>query len=327
MKTLMQHSAGYLEEILGIHVKPEKWKGCTSLPVFIQAMYDCYDVQIFNECCLLLVNRGDAAVTPANIRKHVELAGRNWHGLVVYVGSALASYDRRRLIQYKVPFLVPGNQLYLPDVGIDLREHFRGIRSEVKPFSPATQVVVLRAIIDRDYGPLSSTQLSHKLGYTPMTIKRAIDEIEAANLGVVSMMGRDRTVEFEPRDYQLWEGALAYLRNPVQRRVVAVMPSGMAPGLESGLTALSRYSMIAAPPMPTVAVSAEDWKDVKANPDVRILDHEDEDASEVEIWRYDPRLLSVGRTVDRLSLFLSLRESRDERIEAASEEMMEGVQW
>ena len=37
----------------------------------------------------------------------------------------MASYERKRLIEQKVPSIVPGNQLYLPDLGLDLREYFR----------------------------------------------------------------------------------------------------------------------------------------------------------------------------------------------------------
>lgn len=39
---------------------------------------------------------------------------------VVYVTTTLASYERKRLVQQKVPFIVPGNQLYLPELAIDL---------------------------------------------------------------------------------------------------------------------------------------------------------------------------------------------------------------
>ncbi len=34
----------------------------------------------------------------------------------------MRGYD---FIAQKVPFIVPGNQLYLPDLGLDLREYFR----------------------------------------------------------------------------------------------------------------------------------------------------------------------------------------------------------
>lgn len=327
MDKLIRLFTDYLEETLGITTKPETWTGCTSLPVFMQSLYDCHTVFILNEHCLLLVSRGDEASTPATIRKHVALAGKKWHGSVVYVSSALASYDRRRLIQYKVPFVVPGNQLYLPHIGLDMREHFRQIQVGRKAFSPATQVMVLRALLAQDYGPFTSMQLARKLGYTPMTVKRAFDEIEQAQISIIRRRGRERTFCFEYTGRELWDISLPFLRDPVQRRVTAMFPPGAVSYPESGLTALSRYSMIGPPLSPTIAVSAEDWKAAKADPGLHEIDRADEDAYGVEIWRYDPTLLSAEHTVDRLSLFLSLRDSSDERIEAALDEMMESVQW
>lgn len=56
------------------------------------------------------------------------------------IAATLACCERKRLIEQKVPLLVPGNQLYLPDLGIDLREYFR--KPPTAPDtarSPATQ--------------------------------------------------------------------------------------------------------------------------------------------------------------------------------------------
>ena len=50
-------------------------------------------------------------------------------------------------------------------------------------------------------------------------------------------------------------------------------------------------------------------------------------ALEISVWSYAPSLLAKGNAVDRLSLYLSLKESQDERIEAALEEMMRELQW
>jgi hypothetical protein len=48
----------------------------------------------------------------------------------------------------------------------------------------------------------------------------------------------------------------------------------------------------------------------------------------VEQWRYAPALLSANReSVDPLSLYLSLRESPDERVQGALNEMQEALQW
>ena len=67
---------------------------------------------------------------------------------VVYVTEALASYERRHLIAKKVPFIVPGNQLFLPELGIDLREYFRGRAPTADVhLSPATQAVLIATLL------------------------------------------------------------------------------------------------------------------------------------------------------------------------------------
>ena len=60
------------------------------------------------------------------------------------------------------------------------------------------------------------------------------------------------------------------------------------------------------------------WKDVMTN---NLLDSENQMA--VEMWRYNPHLLSKEDKVDELSLALSLRDDADERVEAAVDEMLE----
>lgn len=47
---------------------------------------------------------------------------------------------------------------------------------------------------------------------------------------------------------------------------------------------------------------------------------------ELELWSYAPALLSSASTVDRFSLYLSLRTRTDERIEAALDELMGEVE-
>ena len=48
----------------------------------------------------------------------------------------------------------------------------------------------------------------------------------------------------------------------------------------------------------------------------------------LELWRYDPRLLceSIG-SVDKLSLYLSLKDEHDPRIKGELSKIMEEFQW
>jgi len=327
MDKLSRSFIKYLQETLGITVKPEAWDGCRSLPVFMQHLYDCYLVRILGEQCLLLVSRTEEAATPAVVLKHYDITRKKWPGIIVIVRQAIHSNDRQRLIEYKVPFVVPGNQLYLPDIGLDLREHFRKVRKAEKSFSPSTQVVLLHTLLSGNYSHLTSTQLVSILPYTSMTIKRAFDEIEQTQIGVTHMLGRERELRFEKTGKELWNAALPFLRNPVQKQVTAIFPLSAIKVFKAGLTALSRYSMISAPAYSTLAVYAPAWKIARTEPGVRELPYEDEGAHHLEIWRYDPSLLSSTHTVDRLSLFLSLRDSGDERVESALDEMMEDLHW
>jgi hypothetical protein len=51
-------------------------------------------------------------------------------------------------------------------------------------------------------------------------------------------------------------------------------------------------------------------------------------AAEIELWRYEPALLSKdGKSVDPLSLYLSMRGTSDERVEAALANLLKGIQW
>ena len=65
------------------------------------------------------------------------------------------------------------------------------------------------------------------------------------------------------------------------------------------------------------AASVAAWEKISAH---RMLNAEDQCA--VELWRYDPRKLTAGACVDRLSLALSLNGSSDERVLEALEEML-----
>ena len=46
---------------------------------------------------------------------------------------------------------------------------------------------------------------------------------------------------------------------------------------------------------------------------------------QIEVWRYDPRLLADKGRVDPLSLYLSLKDSPDARINIAVESLLENV--
>jgi len=97
--------------------------------------------------------------------------------------------------------------------------------------------------------------------------------------------------------------------------------------LPAGLTALAHFTLLAPPSVPVYAVSLDDWKSMKLINAVVELPAAEPQSYEIEIWNYSPFLFKEEDVVDRFSLYLSLRDNDDERVQSALEKMMEEALW
>lgn len=307
----------YFQEALGQKVKVHLWRKQKELPFFLLDSYNFYEFKLLTNACLLMVAKKGLEVTPALVRKHWEQLLKKWDGPCIFVQETISAYNRKRLIEHRVPFLVPGNQLYLPELGIDLREHFRKLRNPKKFLSPATQAIIVYALLKKAKEKLNPSYLVKELGYTHMTMTRALDELEEASIGTVYREGRERFWVFEGSKRELWEQTKPMLRSPVKTRVWL---KHKKPKIAAGLTALSYFTMINPPTVPVYAISWEEWKRWKKS-EVEELPSSEEAAFELEIWYYDPHLFAKDSAVDLFSLYLSLQTNGDERIETAMEEL------
>ena len=317
----------YVHDALGISVKVTPWSGADRLPHFLKERYRFAQTELLGLHVLLAIDIDPEEQSPATVRKHMDLLQTKQHADLIYVRAQVMAYNRKRLIEQKVPFIVPGNQMYLPTLGIDMREHFRRLREQTPTFSPSTQVVVLYALL-RDAGQvLIPTEMAPRLGYSAMTMTRAFDELEAANLAEVTVRGRERRLRFVGGRKEIWEKAQPFLRSPVNKRLLIRRTGSARDGIHAGLTALAHYSMLAPPPHATFALSREDWQAFRKRHKIIEVPAQDPDASEIEVWWYPPALFAEQSTVDRLSLYLSLKADQDERTETALQEMMEKFKW
>jgi len=318
---------GYLRDALGVTVKAKPWSEANRLPPFLRERYRFAQAELLNIHALFVIDTKPEEESPATVRKHLDTVQAKQHVDVIYVRPQVTAYNRKRLIEQKVPFIVPGNQMYLPMAGIDFREHFRRVREESSVFSPSTQVLVLHALLRSAGQSLVPSEMAPPLGYSVMTMTRAFDEMEATSLAEVTMRGRERCLRFAGSRKEIWEKAQPYLRTPVTKRLFIHRTDGAKNAVRAGLTALAQYSMLAAPGSTTYALSRENWKALRQSQKIIQVPTQDPDADQIEVWSYSPELFSEHGFVDQLSLYLSLKDDRDERTEAALEEMMEKFQW
>ncbi len=321
----------YLHDTLGVlmpDVRP--WAQVSKLPYFLQDAFEFTELELLGHPIVLAMVRAEKKPSLSEVRIWLDKIGALGGQPVVYVTDALASYERRRLIEQKVSFIVPGNQLYLPELGLDLREYFRQRAVAVAAsLSPAAQAMLITALLHQPWqAELQLSEVAVALGYTPMTLSRVVKELTAAKLATAYTVGRSRWLRMAHPPQQTWEQAKPLLRSPV-KRVVWVLPDGGAANQSrplAGLSALARYSMLAEPKWPVYAVSAAQWKEA-ANAGVRALPEPVAGASEWQLWAYHPALLPGAATVDPLSLTLSLQDNADERIGLALDELKGQLPW
>ena len=229
-----------------------------------------------------------------------------------------------------MPFVVPGNQLYLPDLGVDLREYFRKPAAQPQSeISPAAQAMLIAVLLGRPWrGEWEPAEVLGRLAYTAMTASRAAREVVAAGIASSEMVGKLRRLKTERTARETWEHIKPLLRSPVKRRVW-VLPTpdlGVREFRLSGLSALAQQSMLAEPAWLTYALSPAQWK-LASQQGVKTVPEREPGALQLELWNYSPALVPGTALVDPLSLMLSLQSDADDRVQQALAELEEHVPW
>jgi hypothetical protein len=323
----------YLHDTLGVACSLRPWTG--KFPYYLQDSFELHELKILDHSVLLAVNRRAKAPPLATVRDRLEKLKALTDRPVVYVTAALASYERRRLIEQKVPFIVPGNQLYLPDLGLDLREYFRQqTQTRENALGPATQAMLIKGLLEiSSRETWSPAAIAADLGYTPMTLSRAVKELTAAGIATIVHQGKARWLHMDRAPAETWEVARPLLRSPVKREVWAQATVAFKKRRVplAGLSALARYSHLIEPALPVYAMSASELKALSR--DFEVLPEPQPDACQLQVWSYTPILAPNGKNanveeiVDPMSLTLSLQETTDERIELALEELKKHFPW
>lgn len=333
MEELLTRFEQYVTQVTGTTVTCHGPVG-DRLPQYLTQLYELYGIRVGNRHFLGIVAREPGELQPSRFAKHLgrlQEEGKQSFEDYCLIAGELPAYVRQRLVERQIPFAVPGRQLNWPALGAAVQEarggRRRGAPAVGERVMPATQVAILHALnAGRMATPLTPKALAARLGYTPMSMSRVLDEIEARKLGQVVRAGRERLLEFPEDHKSLWEKALDLLRSPV-RETVRVWQRDLPANkvLRAGETALASHSLLAEPTEPVVAVGRYTWKPLAK--ELQILPIPEEGSCRAQVWRYDPGLLAKGNKVDPFSLYLSLRDEHDERVQIALEEMMEKVAW
>lgn len=362
----------YVDHVLGLKLRLTPWNHVNTLPYALRDRYEFLVTEIFGAKCLILKERLSRDTSVADVAKHMHViklqALKKTSEILdsmIFVTDSLPSYDRKRLVEKGVQFIVPGNQLYLPAFGMDLREYYRQRMEKPQLLSPATQSMLIQSLIkgwQRDQ-PTTRSSFERAFSYAKMTITRALSELTALDIVRLDKEGTESSIVFTLSAREVWEKAKDHMRTPVKKTIwLNALPEALGtPMLLAGETALAELSLLASPRIPCFATTTPQFDDILKRAQSEQYGRSNEAYGEafsargsrsgpakttletislfhevpqnhavccIQLWSYEPFPGNTNAAaVDPFSLYLSLKDGHDDRVQICLDEMMENVKW
>lgn len=335
MKQLKQ----YIYETLGTEIYPEpiSKEQLNRLPFYINETYRLSDLVLFNQELLLAEKKQGDNFSILQTQKHFDFLKQTFSKKVILILAEISAVNRKRLIEKGINFIVPNKQIYLPELLIDLKESFSNPKTKAKKekLLPSAQFLLIYHILHRNdswqLDAHSYKEIAKKTGYTAMAITNAVENLKYHD--IIEISGeKEKFIRFISDRNELWHNSLSrdILVNPVFKQVFTDKNPDIFM-LLSNVSALSELSDINPSSIKFHALEKNKFYGLQKN-NLLTNTNSYEGKYCVEIWKYDPEIL-VGdqpdntQVVDPLSLYLSLKESKDERIEMALEQLIKKVVW
>lgn len=304
-----------IDNIFGLSIRYEPWDKKSILPLYIVSNYQFFTAYIENIRCIVIIPIEELPTLPS-LKKQIQKIRVIDDVPVVLYSKTISFYRRKSLLENHIPFITD-KQTFLPFIGTLLVDEKESEKIKDK-FVYSTQLLFLAYMYNHEK-KVCVSDLSKRLPFSAMTLSRAVKQLEMTDLFLVYKDGVNKVIESKYSHKELFERIQHYLLTPV--RQVGYMDQSLVTDymVIAGESALSEMSMLNSSRLRTYAVYEKDFDktqfiDELIDPEVQV---------KVEIWAYDPQLFTHTNIADTLSIVLSLKENKDERIEEVLEDILE----
>ncbi|MFA5044788.1 MAG: hypothetical protein WC542_02515 [Paludibacter sp.] len=315
-----------LISILGIQtelipIQRDKLRGINA-DMFLR--FSFYTMEFNNQSlCVIQAKNKQDSLTPLKYKQITKQAEILVGMPVVVILDSLTYYERERLINQGVYFIISDKYAFLPSLIANVQA-----KKKEKSFSkltPAAQYVLLYYLLSEESKEeYTIKDLEQIMPYNYVALARAVANLEDCKLCSTEI--KDNTgikyIRFGGNKRELWTKAQNYLSSPVKKVLFCdAIPEGNFS--ISGLNALSQYSHLNSEQYETRAI----WDKQFNLPGTQF--NEIEGLYKIEIWKYPITMPSFSNhnVVDKLSLYLSMKDEPDARIEKELEIMIEEMKW
>ncbi len=328
----------YINEVVGfqilVHQLDTAIKG--TLPLYLRDAYQWYEAEIESRQCLFAVVDHENYGGINQLGKHFNKVKEITKLPVIAVFDSLEAYNRKRLIEKKIAFVVPNKQLYIPEFIIDIREYNKAAKKKKGNLTPMAQQILILFILDK-YNKLEIEKLPFKdlaglLNTNPMSITRAVESLK--NQELIEITGeKEKTIHFIDSKRDLWMTAKKHniFINPVIKRVfIDKLPQNINL-LKSNDNALTEYTDINPTHQEYFAIENSIFQALKRT-NALINENNYDGKYCIEVWKYNPLIINkllfeTNQIVDPLSLLLCYKDTYDERVEMALEQIENKYLW
>jgi len=325
MKSIWNELSDYAFSSLGLEIKISAWNGSEKLPRYLTGLYQFRQTRILDRRYVLASPVSNEDQTPAAVRAHFDKIMGMADSEVVYIHSGISAWNRKRFIEQKISFVIPGNQMFLPLLGLDLREYMRIPQKETvsKPLTPSAQTIALKALASGDKIEWTGAEFANLLGITLMTVHRSFAELEPLGAFDIRMVGKRKILGLKTTRRDAWSVLQNGLTSPLTKKIFVARKDVPPFAVAAGISALARVTNIAGPETSEFAVSQIRWKDWVTQHTIKTIPVADRDTAVIEVWRQEPCSGETAGMADLLPVCLTLRDSDDDRVQQAVELVLE----
>lgn len=285
------------------------------LPIAYQKKYTLAEVKLDNEGFILIKENRRGALE--SFVKQAEFISRRYNGKYVLVFNTIKEDEKKLLIKARIPFVDYRGNLFIPKLGLILNKEVEKIKN--KQFTASEQLIFTYILVSGlDYGAsLEVEKIVEKTRLSIATVYRVLKKF--TRYGWLHTKHGTYTIDKEVTT--IFIVAKEYLFNPIKKVIYIdelnfekIQKSKKNWGY-AGTYALSRISHLLENNV-AIAMSASTVKKMMREDDLEIHDSKlflNNKMIELELWHYAP--VVKNEMVDILSLYMTLKDTEDPRIE------------
>lgn len=245
---------------------------------------------------------------------------------VVFVLDKCPAYQRKRLIEKGVYFVVSDGYAFLPMLLANSRMRKSSV---AKRLSPVAQYILLYHLQEESLEGKSAKNLQEFTPYSYPSIALGLTQLEDVGLcRRISDISKSKILEFQYKGRELWDKSQIYLSSPVDKRIFCDSLKSDEHFTVANLNALAHYTKLSAGSETMIAIGSKQLEEFETNKSL-VHPNQLDGNVEIEVWKYPPVVPGGfnAEFVDRLSLALSLKDNEDARVENEVERLIRETIW